>query len=290
MEMSMLQHESKQSHLGTGLSVLLNNMHPAMEEELLRVSVHVLRPGKYQPRQIFNKEELQELSDSLKQQGVLQPILVRPVDENPILYEIIAGERRWQAAKLAGLSEVPIFVRRITDKQALEMAIVENVQRKDLNLIEEALAYKRLIDEFNYTHEAVAESVKKSRSYITNTLRLLNLPEKVQDAVCKNLISASHARTLINMENAEELAEKIEKNQINVRQTEGLKRRKKADANPEEPEKNEDLQGIEEQLSKTLEMPVTIQFSKGSGTLTIRFKTLNHLDYLVEKLNYFEKY
>lgn len=279
----MSQLEAKPRSLGTGLNTLFQNNLPMSEkEEFLKMSIDCLRPGKFQPRQTFDPDEMQELVDSIKQHGILQPILVRLLNEHQFQFEIIAGERRWQAAKQAGLKTVPVWIREISDKQALEMAIVENIQRQDLNLIEEALAYKRLIDEFGYTHETVAESVKKSRSYITNAIRLLTLPEKVQESVRKNLISASHARALIRMENAEELAEQIEKNQINVRQTEALKKQKKFENKPGTQAKNADLLSIEENLTQLLQMPVTVTFKNDGGDIKIKFATLEQLDQLVE--------
>jgi ParB family chromosome partitioning protein len=282
----MSQLESKPSPLGTGLNALFNNtLHIATNEEFKQVQINCVRPAKYQPRQTFDPDEIQELAESIKQQGILQPIIVRPVDEIGFQYEIVAGERRWKAAQQAGLSQIPVYIRAIDERQALEIAIIENIQRSDLNLIEEGQAYQRLVDNFGYTHEAVAQAVRKSRSYISNAIRLLNLPEEIQDAVRKDMISASHARTLINMENAEELVEKIKNNQINVRQTEALKKQKKnTDKTNTEP-KNQDLQTIEESLTLILQMPVIINCAKNEGEIIIKFKNMEQLDRLVDQLN-----
>jgi ParB family chromosome partitioning protein len=279
----MSQPEMKESTLGRGLSDLFGNtkQNATKAEGFEQLHVDLLVPGRYQPRKDFDPQALAELAESIRRQGVLQPILVR---KRGATFEIIAGERRWQAAKKAGLNTVPVWIRDINDRDALGFAIIENIQRQDLNLIEEGQAFRRLIDDFNYTHEQLAEFLNKSRSYITNALRLLTLPEKVQDAVRRNAITASHARTMVNMENAEELVEKIEQKQINVRQMEALKKKKKEPVEVAE-NSNSDLHVLETQLSQALQMPVTIAYQKNAGELKINFKTLEQLDKLVELLN-----
>jgi len=220
---------SKRTGLGRGLSALMGEAASALElqdtniqSEHNHLPLENLVAGLYQPRKFFYEEDLQELSASIQKRGVLQPIIVRPLGQNK--YQIIAGERRWRASKMAGLSTIPAIVKELTDKEALEFAIVENVQRQDLNPLEEAEGYQRLIEEFSYTQDVLAKSMGKSRSHITNLLRLLTLPDEIKDYIYDGSLSMGHARSLINVENNIELAKKIISEGLNVRQAEQLLR------------------------------------------------------------------
>ena len=208
--------------LGRGLSSLLGDNQKKVETN--KVLIKDLSRNKFQPRKHFSKENLEELSNSIKEQGIIQPILVRPNRSGSSKYEIIAGERRWLAAQNAGLHEVPVVILDVDDLKSLEFAIVENVQRQDLNPIEEAKGYQRLIDEFNYNQDKLSKFIGKSRSYIANSLRLLGLPDEVLSMVISGDLSAGHARTLIGLNNATEIAKKIFQKKLSVRQSEVLAR------------------------------------------------------------------
>ena len=225
--------------LGRGLSALFGDIEKksnTKSEQINKVAIADLQQNKYQPRNIFDEEKLKELSSSIKQNGIIQPIAVRPNKYEPGKFEIVAGERRWLAAQKAGLNEVPVVVLNIDDQKSLEIAIVENVQRQDLNVIEEAKGYQRLTKEFGYDHEKISQFMSKSRSHISNTLRLLTLPEDVIGLIEEGKLTAGQARPLIGLPNASEVAENIAKKKVAAREVESLVRKNK---NKKEPQKRE---------------------------------------------------
>jgi len=248
-------------------------------------------PNPDQPRRDFAPEALHDLANSIRQKGVIQPLIVRLITGTDG-YEIVAGERRWRAAQLAGLHHLPIIVREFDDFEVIEIAIIENIQRADLNAIEEALAYKQLMDRFGHTQEKLAEALSRSRSHIANLLRLLSLPIDVQTKVRDGSLSAGHARALIASQNSSELARQVINKGLSVRATERLMK-DIADAkielnltNPEKQQKDADTRAIEADLSANLNMLVKIDhLSNGSGQLTIRYKTLDELDLLCTTLS-----
>ena len=236
--------------------------------------VAFLRPNPLQPRKHFDQKELDELASSIREKGLLQPILVRPIAGATDAYEIVAGERRWRAAQLAKLHDVPVVVRELGDGEALEIAIIENVQRSDLNAVEEGAAYRDLMDRFGYTQERLAEEIGKSRSHVANTLRLIRLPESVQAMIREGKLSAGHARTLIGSANPEALARQIVKRELNVREAEHRSQTKTGVAKPATP-KDADTKALESSLSNMLGLKVEI-LHKGStgGELRIAYRTL----------------
>jgi len=243
-----------------------------------------LRPNPLQPRRDFNADDLKDLAASIAEKGVLQPILVRPTG-SPDVYEIIAGERRWRAAQAAKLHEVPVIVRALSDAQSLEIAIIENVQRTDLNAIEEASAYQELMSRFHYTQEQVAEVIGKSRSHIANTLRLLKLPDSVKALVAGGKLTAGHARALIGTSNPEALAHEILNKAMNVRQTEKKVKPPRAET-AAKTSKDADTKALEHSLSNTLGMEVQIEYQgKKGGTVKICYRTLEQLDEIIRRLN-----
>tara|TARA_B100000029_G_C17550730_1_gene950027 strand:+ start:790 stop:1638 length:849 start_codon:yes stop_codon:yes gene_type:complete len=271
--------------LGRGLSSLLGDTSNKIETN--KVSINNLVRNKFQPRKNFSKENLEELTNSIKKQGVIQPIVVRPDKFNKDKYEIIAGERRWLASQNAGLHEVPVFILDINDEKSLEFAIVENVQRQDLNPIEESRGYQRLIDEFNYNQEKLSSFIGKSRSYIANSLRLLSLPEEVLQMVEKGILSAGHARTLIGLNNSYEIANKIIKKQYSVRQAESLVKQyrgKKLKLISKQDPNILDLQRI---LEEKTGLKVLISNKKNnSGKVTFDYKDLEQLDKIINAIKH----
>ncbi len=283
-------HSHKRKSLGRGLGALLGSEALPLDDEDFEpvksanyVNVNDLVPCKYQPRTEFDEEALQSLAESIKEKGVLQPLLVRRCDSG---YELIAGERRWRASKIAGLTEVPVIIKDFDDKEVLEVALVENLLRENLSAIEEAEGLQRLIDEFSHTQEALAQIVGKSRSYIANTLRLLNLPQSVQYMVKENKLSAGHARALVGLENAEELAKKIIAKDLNVRQVEELVSKQKSVSQPKErKERSEDLEQIEKDLIKKLGLRLQISSGKnGGGKVVIPYSSIAELDMIISVL------
>jgi len=274
--------------LGRGLDALLGgDMETVAGNDSLRnLQVAQLQPGKYQPRTQMDQESLQQLADSIKAQGIMQPILVRPV--GPEKFEIIAGERRWRAAQLAGLSEVPVLVREIADEAALAMALIENIQRENLNPLEEAIGIKRLVDEFSMTHQLAAEAVGRSRTAVTNLLRLLNLAQPVQELLMQGRIDMGHARALLSLTGAKQIAtaEHIAQKALSVREAEALvKRAMQPRSSAEEKTVDADVKRLQEELSETVGAQVKIQVSKGGvGTVSIRYHSLDQLDGLVAML------
>ena len=279
----MIQNRLKKG-LGRGLSSLLGDSSKNIETN--RVLIKDLIRNKFQPRRHFNKESLEELTNSIKEQGVIQPIIVRPDKLSEGKYEIIAGERRWLASQNAGLHEVPVVILNVNDVKSLEFSIVENVQRQDLNPIEEARGYQRLVDDFNYNQEKLSKFIGKSRSYIANSLRLLSLSPDVIDHMEKGNLTAGHARALIGVPNAGIIAKKIIKNQLSVRQVENLVKVFK-NKNIVKLIKGKDSNIIE--LQKSLEnkigLSVIIQNKKNnSGKITFEYKNLDQLDKIIDTI------
>jgi ParB family chromosome partitioning protein len=278
---------AKLKGLGRGLDALLGGEDNAAppQGDLRLMNVSQLAPGKYQPRSQMDSESLQELADSIRSQGLMQPILVREVAEG---YEIIAGERRWRAAQLAGLTEVPVLVREVADNAVAAMALIENIQREDLNAIDEAHGLQRLIQEFGMTHDAVAQSVGKSRTAVSNLLRLLNLSRPVQDMLVAGLIEMGHARALLPLHAGiqRELAHEIETRGLSVREVERrVARLKDTPATPAKQAVSRDVLRLEEALADTLGMTAHIQTSsKGSGKLTLHFGSADELQGLLQRL------
>tara|TARA_Y100000591_G_C21777287_1_gene669035 strand:+ start:192 stop:1043 length:852 start_codon:yes stop_codon:yes gene_type:complete len=273
--------------LGRGLSSLIGDTDIKTSKNKILISSIV--PNKNQPRKLFEKEALDDLTNSIKERGVIQPLIVRKSDDQDEKFELIAGERRWQAAQSAGLHEVPVVVIEADNLKSLELAIIENVQRKDLNPIEEAESYKKLIDNFSYDHEKVSQFIGKSRSHITNCLRLLSLPEKLVDMIRNGKISQGHAKILIGLENALVIAEKIARKKLSVRQTESLVRLLKNTSSKKKISKDPNTISIEKQLIEKIGMRVFLNNKKNnSGTLTFEYKAPDQLDRLIEviKNNY----
>jgi ParB family chromosome partitioning protein len=253
---------------------------------LREVPIELVRSNNLNPRKSFNEQELEDLARSISEKGILQPVVVRPVG-NDSTYQIVAGERRWRAAQRAGLHTIPVLVRELSDKEVLEIAIIENVQRADLNPVEEAMGYQQLIDSFDYTQQQLAESIGKSRSHIANTLRLMTLPKTVLDQLQQGSLTAGHARALIATDDPAGLAQKIVALGLSVRQAEALARNKAeaSDNPPAEPKGQSDLRAIERALSETLGLRVSLQPGAGEkGKLVINFKTLEQFEELCAKL------
>ncbi|MGC6521288.1 MAG: ParB/RepB/Spo0J family partition protein [Candidatus Micropelagos thuwalensis] len=267
---------------------------PSSEESssqgLSNLGVEKLVPGKFQPRREFDKGALKELANSIREKGILQPILARP---NPYggaksSYEIVAGERRWRAAQIAQLHDVPVIVRDMTDNEALQIGIIENVQRSDLNPIEEAEGFQRLIDEFSYTQEVLAKTLGKSRSHIANTLRLVGATNKVREYLVAGQLSAGHARALLGHPNADRLASDIVKQGLSVRDVEKLvadKKPSKGGSKSKKPaEKDTDTRALEKSIADNLGLSVAIQHEKDGGHVRVSYKTLEQLDEVVRRL------
>ncbi len=278
---------AKPKGLGRGLDALLGGEDSAAppQGDLRMMNVSQLAPGKYQPRTQMDSESLQELADSIRAQGLMQPILVREVASG---YEIIAGERRWRAAQLAGLSEIPVLLREVADDAVAAMALIENIQREDLNAIDEAHGLQRLIHEFGMTHEAVAQAVGKSRAAVSNLLRLLNLSRPVQDMLTAGLLEMGHARALLPLHAGaqRELAHEIETKGLSVREVERrVAHLKDATVAPASQAVSRDVMRLEEALSDTLGMTAHVQTnSKGGGKLTLNFASADELQGLVQRL------
>ena len=254
------------------------------------IGVEKLVPGKFQPRREFDKEALKDLANSIREKGILQPILVRsnPDDTAKAPYEIVAGERRWRAAQIAQLHDVPVIIRDMTDNEALQIGIIENVQRSDLNPIEEAEAFQRLIDEFSYTQEVLAKTLGKSRSHIANTLRLVGASNKVRDYLVSGQLSAGHARALLGHSHADRLASEIVKQGLSVRDVERLVADKKPSKSGSKAkklsEKDTDTRALEKSIADNLGLTVAIQHDKDGGHVRVAYKTLEQLDEVVRRL------
>jgi ParB family chromosome partitioning protein len=292
--------KSRGTQLGRGLSALLGN--EAVEIPHSRtpggndtegrgfslMPVEFLVQSPLQPRRVFNQDDIDALAESIKERGILQPILVRPNPLNADEYEIIAGERRWRAAQLAQLHEVPVIIKELNDEEVLEVALIENIQRADLNALEEAFGYRRLIDDFEHTQDSLATALGKSRSHIANTLRLLVLPDGVKKLLANGAISAGHARALIGAVNPKEVANEIVKRGLNVRQVERLVRASKdglQKSAPKSKEKDSDTLALESSLSDVLGLNVEIDFNGSGGKLSVKYKTLEQLDDIIRRLS-----
>ena len=273
--------------LGRGLSSLIGDSDTKISSN--KISVSSIIPNKNQPRKKFDKEALEELTNSIKEKGVIQPLIVRKSDDQTEKFELIAGERRWQAAQSAGLHEVPVVVVEADNLKSLEFAIIENVQRKDLNPIEEASSYKNLIENFGYDQEKVSKFIGKSRSHISNSIRLLTLPEKIIEMIKNEVISQGHAKILIGLENSQLIADKIHKKKLSVRQTENLVRLIRNGNKKVTKSKDPNATSTENELSEKLGMRVLLNNkSNNSGTLTFEYKGLDQLDRLIDVVkNYY---
>ena len=272
--------------LGRGLSSLIGDSDVKITNN--KISISSIIPNKYQPRKNFDKNSLEELTVSIRERGIIQPIIVRASEDSNDKYELIAGERRWQAAQNAGLHEVPAVILNVDNLKSLEFAIVENVQRKDLNPIEEAEGYQRLINEFNYDQDKVAKFIGKSRAHISNCIRLLSLPAKVIEYIINDKISPGHAKILVGLDNSELLAEKIIKKKLSVRQAEALARLVKSNKSSIK-SKDPNSIDIENQLTSKIGMKVFLNNKKNNtGTLIFEYKGVDQLDRLIKiiKENY----
>jgi len=272
--------------LGRGLDALLGGEDGARGDTMATLPVGAIRPGKYQPRTRMDEKALAELAASIKAQGLMQPLLVRPVGRDQ--YELIAGERRWRAAQIAGFADVPVLVRDVEDGAALAMALIENIQREDLNPIEEAAGLQRLVDEFRMTHEQAAEAVGRSRSATTNLLRLLKLAKPVQAMVMDGILEMGHARALLALDGARQIeaANRIAARGLSVRDSEALGARLlRGPAARRKHKTDRDLARLEEEISQRLGTTVQIRTGrKGSGTILVSYSGLDHLDQLLKKL------
>lgn len=283
--------------LGRGLAALIGDDIPeempisqplsaaAQALGLRSIPVAFIQASPNNPRKFFREEELQDLARSLREKGLLQPLVVRPLFGSNDRFELVAGERRWRAAQRAGLHEVPVLIRDLTDGEALEIALIENIQRSDLNPLEEARAYSQLMQEFDYTQQQLAESLGKSRSHIANTLRLLNLPDLVRQQIEEGKLTAGHARALVATDAPEDLAQQIIALGLSVREAEQLSRDQAAPKEKSAPEKDANLAQLERQLSELLGLKVEIA-DKGrkGGVLVISYKSIDQLDEVCRKL------
>lgn len=289
-----MEKKPERKGLGRGLSALMSdvNLGPASEAAPRRPDTRLptakLKANPLQPRKDFDPEALKALADSIRQKGVIQPLIVRPAGD---FYEIVAGERRWRAAQMAQAHDVPVVIRELDDTEVLEIAIIENIQREDLNAIEEALGLRQLMDRFGHTQEKIAEALSKSRSHIANLLRLLNLPDGVQGLVRDGQMSAGHARALIGTPDPEALARRVVAQGLSVRETERIVRENSAPkpgktSQPRMSEKDPDTRALEGDLSAHLGMQVQIDMAGGqAGALMIKFKSLDDLDRLCQALS-----
>ena len=279
--------QAQKRRLGRGLAALIGD--DVAEEtvvadvrSLKHVPIEMIRPNPLNPRKHFAEEDLETLAKSLREKGLLQPIVVRPSDGGT--YEIVAGERRWRAAQRASIHDVPVLVRDLDDRETLEIALIENVQRADLNPLEEARAYKQLIDQYNYTQQQLADSIGKSRSHIANTLRLQTLPESVLTLIESGTLSAGHARTLVATDSPQELAEKIIKLGMTVRQAEDLTRAATPKAKKQAPEKDADTRAMEKSISEAIGLSVSLTQKGDGGQLLITYKDFDQLDDVFRRL------
>jgi ParB family chromosome partitioning protein len=280
----------KHKGLGRGLEALLGGEAPARGDTVATLPVGAIRPGRYQPRTRMDEGSLAELAASIRAQGLIQPLLVRPLGGagSERHYEIIAGERRWRAAQIAGLAEVPVLVRDVPDEAALAMSLIENIQREDLNPVEQAAGLQRLLEEFELTHERVAEAIGRSRSAVTNLLRLLRLAKPVQQMLADGALEMGHARALLALEPAQQIeaAHRIAARGLSVRQAEALvASRTRSAARARAPRADRDLRRLEEEVSERIGTTVEIRPGrKGRGRIVLHYSSLEHLDELLGKL------
>jgi ParB family chromosome partitioning protein len=278
--------------LGRGLSALLDDAKGAITDDrraelgVADLPLELVYPNPEQPRKRFNQQDLDDLAESIRQRGVIQPILVRPHPVTPGAYEIVAGERRWRAAHMAELAKIPALSRDLTTLEVMEIALIENIQRADLSVLEEARAYQAMMGAFSRNADDIAKVVGKSRSHVANVMRLLRLPSEIRDHLEEGRLTAGHARALLECDDAVSLAEKVVRRGLNVRQTEALARqgaepsREKPDRKP----KDADTRALETDLSEVLGMDVEIRDSQGSGSLTVRYRSLEQLDEICRRM------
>lgn len=293
-----MAEEGKRGNLGRGLSALLgdeapdhaNSRHtePGQPRDTKTVPVEFLHPGRYQPRHHVDDAQIKDLSESIREKGILQPILVRRHPDEANVFEIIAGERRWRAAQLAQLHEVPIIIHDLSDREALEVALVENLQRQDLSPLEEAEGYSRLMEEFTHTQVDLAKAVGKSRSHVANTMRLLGLPDAVKTMLDDRSLSAGHARALLNAKNTVTLARRVVRRGLSVRQTEKLvqDQGKRPARRAKKHGKDTDTLALERDLSSLLGLKVEIKFQGTGGTLVFHYASLEQLDDILHRLSH----
>ncbi|HYI70775.1 MAG TPA: ParB/RepB/Spo0J family partition protein [Skermanella sp.] len=312
-----MDQNKRRSSLGRGLNALFGETAPEDFEPLKKgetprhLPIEFVTPGRFQPRRKFDQEAIQSLVDSVKERGILQPLLVRQHPDDGAIFEIIAGERRWRAAQLAGLHQVPVVIRELSDREALEIALIENIQRQDLTALEEAEGYKRLMDEFGHTQDVLAKALGKSRSHIANMLRLLTLPLQVKQMVQEGSLTAGHARALLSVEDPVATAQQVIEKGLNVRQVEQLAREAHgntreepaaatADAPPigtgpvaragstsaaaPRAAKDPDTIALEQDITNRLGLRVSISSQGQGGTLSIQYQTLDQLDEVIERL------
>ena len=281
---------SKKRGLGMGLSALLGSetLAATPDEGIETVPVEFLQPSPLQPRQQFDENELATLAESVRSKGIIQPLVVRPKSGTVPGYEIIAGERRWRAAQRAGLHEVPVLVRHLSDIEVLEISLIENLQRQDLSAIEEAAAFQRLMAEFGHSQEQLAEAVGRSRSHIANTIRLLKLPEDVQTMISIRSLSAGHARALVTADDPEQLARQVVDQGLSVRQTEALanqaRKQRTGRTEPSSVERDPNYVAAEKQMTDHLGLKVAIKPKRRGGTLVIHFRTPDQLEGVMARL------
>ncbi len=278
---------TRRQPLGRGLAALFGEgeRSPSGGVAVREVAIELIRPGAFQPRRRFDEAELEALAQSVREKGVLQPLLVRPVEEEDAAFELIAGERRWRAAQRAGLHRVPVLVRSFGDAEAMEIALIENLQREDLSALEEAEAYRRLMQEFDRTQASLADAVGKSRSHVANTLRLLGLPETVRRRLEEGALSAGHARALLAAADPAALAAEIIRRGLNVRMTERLVQRRTDRRPPSARQvRDADTAALERDLSSVVGLRVTIAAKPRGGALTLHYRDLDQLDRLLALL------
>jgi len=288
-----MAEDAARSRLGRGLAALIGDVGTESSAERprgqRRVATSSLRPNARNPRRVFSETELDELTASLRERGMIQPIVARPVRGAPDAFEIIAGERRWRAAQRAGLHEVPVVIIEATDEESLQLAIIENVQRSDLNPLEEAEGYRALIRDFSHSQDDVARMVGKSRSHVANTLRLQTLPDRVKEHIRSGRLNAGHARALVGHRDAERLAEEIVTRGLNVRQVEEIARQESGRSGKSRPrkqseDKSADTLALEKRLSDALGLVVSIDARGEGGVVSIRYRNLDQLDDLAQRL------
>ncbi|SCD23119.1 ParB/RepB/Spo0J family partition protein [Brucella inopinata] len=291
-----MNDDPSKKRLGRGLAALIGEIDRPVEERKAPVPIERNIPIEFvtrnprNPRRMFSETELEDLAQSIKEHGVVQPIVVRPAPGQPDRFELIAGERRWRASQRAGVDTIPVIVRDVDDRVALEIAIIENVQRADLNSVEEAMGYQQLIDNHDYTQNDLAQVIGKSRSHVANTLRLLKLPQRVQDFIVDGALSAGHARSLITTENPTAFAERIVKEGLSVRQVEALVQAEARGGSEAKPgkavpaEKDADTKALEKLLSDVTGMKVEINHRERGGDVKIRYSSLEQLDEICRRL------
>ena len=289
-----MSEDANANRLGRGLSALLGDTEFDQSEPpstgQVRLPVEFLRPNPDQPRKRFSDENLEELAQSIREKGILQPIVVRPISGETNAYEIVAGERRWRAAQRASLHDVPVMIRELSDSESLEIALIENIQRADLNPIEEASGFRALMDRFDYTQEQLSEIVGKSRSHVANLLRLLSLPVELQSLVEDGRLSAGHGRALLSAPDPANLAKQIMKEDLNVRQAEALAKGRPTQSSHRpvstsaSVEKDADTLALEQNLSNSLGLKVSIDHGQNGGVVVVKYKTLEQLDEICRRL------